>query len=190
MANNYFEITTSENIPKLASKILTDVRTMGDRFARTVAEIFVERAQEKLASAYPNTSKLIGNIYFQRTSGYANYRIGFKPNKEKEIMFYLEFGTGLVGEANPHPKADEFDWFYVENPVSQQENGPWVYRDGEPYGWYYFDEQLGTVRFTRGLKAVRFMWDTMQEMDEIKLEAKRRMKDVKPTLPRRRIIRK
>ena len=87
MANNYFEITTSENIPKFASQLLTDVRTMGDRFARTVAEIFVERAQEKLSSAYPNTSKLIGNIYFQRTAGYANYRIGFKPNKEKENRF-------------------------------------------------------------------------------------------------------
>lgn len=201
--SNYFEITTSGNLPALASSILREVRTLGDTYARTVAEIFVERAKAKLAMAYPNTSNLTDNIFYQRAVGYGNYRIGLRENEEKEVMFYLEFGTGLVGEQNPHPQANEFDWFYVEDPKQiewtdsglytqkkkKKDSGSWVYKDGEPYGWYYFDKKLGTIRFTRGLKAVRYMWDTLQEMDDIKAEAERRMKNVKSTLPRHRIVR-
>lgn len=191
--SDYFEITTSGNIfAKVSAELRTRIRTYGDLYARTVAEIFVEHAKQKLAAAYPNTGRLTENIFFQRSVGYGNYRIGVKNNDEKEVMFYLEFGTGIVGRNNPHPDADEFAWFYVEDPreirwnydqygykYKDPNSGSWVYKDGQPYGWYYYDNELGEVRFTRGLKAVRYIYDTYLEIDDIKKEAERRLKNGK-----------
>lgn len=203
--SKYFEITTSGNIPYKISHMINEIKKISDKYVRTVAEIFVERAKEKLINTYDeyNTAHLAENIYCQRARGQGNYRVGLKSNDKKEIMFYLEFGTGVVGKANPHQSTvkkndngeiiNEFDWYYVERPKKiewdydkftgirrkKDGSGSWVYKDGKPYGWYFFDKKLGRINFTSGLKAISYMYNTLLELDDIKLEAERRIKNGK-----------
>lgn len=202
--SDYFKITTSGNIfAKVSAELRTRIRTYGDEYARTVAEIFVDRARQKLVSAYPNTSKLTDNIFFQRSVGYGNYRIGLKNNDTKDVMFYLEFGTGIVGRENPHPEARAYGWEYAINedkvfqglggqelpmyfdltkPVGQQGlyslNAPTPDPAKGVKGWIY-KTPTGNLVATSGLKAVRYIYDTLQEIDDIKAEAERRLKDGK-----------
>lgn len=196
----------------VAKTLRTEMRKYMDEYARTVAEIFVEDAKERLRnSGYNNVSRLAENIFYQRSVGYGNYRIGIKENEDKETMFYLEFGTGFVGEENPHEKASEVGWEYAINRDATFFNGMPMYFDltkpmgqqglysidaptpdpskGER-GWIYRDEQTGTLVATSGLKAVSYIYDTLKDIENIKKKAKERMNNGKQPVSRRRIVRK
>lgn len=173
------------NGPKVISAItdrLRNLPALSGQFVEMVANIFVERAQEKLlSSGYKDVAKFANNIYVRK---YANnrYSVRIRDNQDKPIMFFLEFGTGFVGDGSmpapnnagkyaPHPLSDEFGWEYAIGPnivYSTRENG----KDG----WYYFDENTGKVRFTSGLRAVGYLYDTIQEIPDIIEEVKRRIK--------------
>lgn len=63
---------------------------------------------------------------------------------------FVEFGTGVVGANKPHPDI----------PV------PWAYDSnshGED-GWYYYDEDQGRYRFTKGMPSRPFMYETAEEL--------------------------
>ena len=67
---------------------------------------------------------------------------------------YVEFGTGVVGSANPHPTLP---WEYDVN--GHGENG-----------WYYYDTDSGKVRFTKGLPSRPFMYETSRELEKKAIE--------------------
>ena len=96
------------------------------------------------------------------------------PKTQKEIMYFLEFGTGIVGLDNPHPKANQVGWEYIVNPENLAGNSgynkdlvPSGYNSLGEYvgyeGWYYYDPETGELQFTSGLKAVSYIYDTMRE---------------------------
>lgn len=50
---------------------------------------------------------------------------------------YVEFGTGIVGQGQPHPYEHLFGWIYDSN------------KHGDD-GWWYYDPDQNKYRFTRG----------------------------------------
>lgn len=61
---------------------------------------------------------------------------------------YVEFGTGVVGQRNPHPEPIE-GWEYDVN-----EHGD--------AGWWYFNERDQKWHWTKGMKSRPFMYNTLQ----------------------------
>ena len=206
--------TNAKSVLTEVSKTLRiEMKKYLNEYARTVAEIFVEDAKKRLkASGYNNSEKLAENIFFQRSVGYGNYRIGIKgDNETKEVMFYLEFGTGFVGRDNPHDMASEVGWEYAINENAVDSQGKPIYFDltkpkgqqglnsfyaptPDPKkgmkGWIYKDKETGALVATSGLKAVSYIWDTFKDIENIKKKAKERMNNGKQPVPRRRIVRK
>jgi len=64
---------------------------------------------------------------------------------------YVEFGTGIVGEASPHPAP-----------------GGWVYDINEhgEEGWWYLS-RYGRRQWTQGMKSRPFMYNTVRELEQI-----------------------
>ena len=63
---------------------------------------------------------------------------------------YVEFGTGVVGKASPHPNPE--DWSYDVN-----EHGD--------AGWVYYDDYTGKFRWTKGFKSRPFMYNTARQLE-------------------------
>jgi len=61
---------------------------------------------------------------------------------------YVEFGTGVVGQRNPHPEPIE-GWKYDVN-----EHGD--------AGWWYFNERDQKWHWTKGMESRPFMYNTLQ----------------------------
>lgn len=62
---------------------------------------------------------------------------------------FVEFGTGIVGAASPHP--DPKNWQYDVNSHGDA-------------GWWYYDEKMGKLRWTKGQEASAFVYKTLEFM--------------------------
>jgi hypothetical protein len=67
---------------------------------------------------------------------------------------FVEFGTGYVGEQHSHPQASEYDWTYDTNAHGTA-------------GWYYYDSDRGSVRFTKGQVASQQHLKASQDLREV-----------------------
>lgn len=67
---------------------------------------------------------------------------------------FVEYGTGIVGQANPHVDPPVSGWTYDIN------------EHGES-GWVYFDKRLGDFRRTKGIEQRPFMYETSKELKRI-----------------------
>lgn len=187
LRNSGYFVGATTNGLKVIQEITKDLKKKVDAYGSAILEkvckIFVERAKIKLASSGYNVSSLLDNIYYQKY-GDNKYRIGIKNNKDKPIMYFLEFGTGVVGMRNRHPKAGEVGWEYLVSPENLASNAGYnryyipngtnsLGEDVGYEGWYYNDPKTGELKFTSGLKAVSYIYDTLQEMDEIIAQAKK-----------------
>ena len=65
---------------------------------------------------------------------------------------YVEFGTGIVGEASKHPNFSRRGWTYDVNNHGLE-------------GWVYEDD-AGDHYWTQGQPAKPFMWETVQQLKE------------------------
>jgi phage gpG-like protein len=63
---------------------------------------------------------------------------------------FVEFGTGVVGAASPHPTL------------------PWQYdvNDHGEKGWVYYDEKQGRFRWTKGMPSRPYMYLTARQLEE------------------------
>ena len=85
----------------------------------------------------------IDNGELLNSISYMLYREG-----DKGVLF-TEFGTGIVGSRSPHPTMP---WEYDTN--GHGENG-----------WYYYDQEQGRIRFTKGMPSRPFMYETGTELE-------------------------
>ena len=213
MAKTVFE-TNAEQVLNDLSKRLKRLRAYDiDEYVKIVGEVFIERAKEKLLSAYPKATKEAEDILLER-SGISQYTISFGNGSNKQILLFLEYGTGYVGRENPHPMASDVGWEYAVNengtrksqfsdmllpmhfdltkPIGQQgiySNIKYPDITKGAKGWVYKDKETGSLKVTSGLKAVSFVYDTLQEMETVKKIARRRFGGEQSIL-RRRIVRK
>lgn len=190
--SGYFLKATTNGV-KVVSDITRRLReriaTLSGQFVKRVAEIFVERAREKLTSTtYENTGHFAQNIVVKKYA-YNNYRVGIEQNSEKPIMYFLEFGTGLVGQSG----AEDFVGRQEGSLRKIAESIGWRYGIGEKIKtknilnaktdeveevveyWTYFDEKKGEWNTTRGLYPVAYMYDTIKEIPDIIEQVKREL---------------
>ena len=64
---------------------------------------------------------------------------------------YVEFGTGVVGSASPHPNTQ--GWQYDINGHGDE-------------GWVYYDDYSNDFRWTKGYKSRPFMYNTARELEK------------------------
>ena len=72
--------------------------------------------------------------------------------KYGNYAFYVEFGTGIVGEESPHPLSEDSGWDYD------------VHGHGEG-GWFY--KAKGKTHWTKGQPARPFMFETAMELERL-----------------------
>lgn len=79
---------------------------------------------------------------------------------------YVEFGTGIVGEDNPHPQKEELG---IEYPAAEKYGmAGWWYPSED--GWYTPKDSTVKLAWTMGMPARPFMYNTLRELE---LEAER-----------------
>lgn len=67
---------------------------------------------------------------------------------------YVEYGTGIVGEAQPHPEAGAVEWEYDSH------------GHGESGWWYYGDfDGVKQLRWTKGMISRPFMYETLRWLE-------------------------
>jgi hypothetical protein len=80
---------------------------------------------------------------------------------------FLEFGTGITHNgpagSSPHPKGSE---------LGMTIGGYGQGKGADPGGWWYYDE-AGRLRHTKGVAAQMFMWKTARELERIAPELAR-----------------
>ena len=159
-----------------------------DQLALLIATKLAERAKSHLYNdagnlnreqPYYDVERLLKNIYVHRYSN-NNYRVAIRNNSEEPIMYLLEFGTGIVGQNDPHEMAQEFGWEYAVNEDSYIDPRTSLSRQGimaleEPdlKGWIFFDDKENRKVFTSGLFPVSYMYSALQEIDEVVAEARK-----------------
>jgi len=67
--------------------------------------------------------------------------------------FYVEYGTGVVGAANPHPLGGVYD----------------VNHHGDA-GWVYLNDRDGRYHWTRGMASRPFMYNTYVHLQRVTKE--------------------
>lgn len=138
----------------IEEKIITLLRELVD-YGATVCRA------EALDLSINNTGNLISSITGEVSGSKGYVRVNC------EYAVYVEFGTGVVGEKNPHPNYGgytlgynydhnghgELGWWY---PTDESDINPTKYyaKDGNLYAW------------TRGIPSRPFMYNTAKKMEE------------------------
>lgn len=90
---------------------------------------------------------------------------------------YVEFGTGVVGGDNPHPKASETGYDYNVPSSSKDEDGVWSFFTNTadldlPDGNYLVEKRFGQgsrlLISTQGTPATRFLYNAVMRFDSEK----------------------
>ena len=86
--------------------------------------------------------------------------VGFVRVTSDHVAF-VEFGTGVVGQNNPHKNGE-----YLSKAAWQYAVGPKIFttKDGR-VGWIYPTDD-GEFRFTEGMKSRPFMYETALELQK------------------------
>lgn len=94
------------------------------------------------------TGELEANI-----TGYFDPDLGIGVIKaDCPYAVYVEFGTGIVGQGNPHPAPE--GWKYDINEHGEK-------------GWVYYNERDGKWHWTKGMASRPFMYNTAKELERI-----------------------
>lgn len=163
--------------------------------AKRCAEKFVKRAQDKLrrsGALQEDIERFVSAITCEPV-GTDKWRISAGANGDNQLredMYYLEFGTGIVGAKNPHDEATKIGWYYNgENGNAHKDFYKAISRKGTSYtagGWTFrrkpeygnqnafiakddivHSEKNGSNIQTKGVIAVKYFYDTMVEFDDI-----------------------
>lgn len=113
-----------------------------------------------------DSGKLLHSIY-----GYydPDSRIGYVIAGAAHA-FYVEYGTGPVGESSPHPEAGKAGWDYNIGPnIFETKDGRvgWIYKSGSDDT--FSDDELsggGAWVFTSGQPSRPFMYNTLVWLEE------------------------
>ena len=73
--------------------------------------------------------------------------------------FYVEYGTGIIGQYSPHPWAGDENWTYDVNGHGM---GGWYYLKGTDETF----SAIGETWWTRGQPAKPFMYNTFVWLEE------------------------
>lgn len=107
-----------------------------EKIAETCARKFAERAKARLASSgalQEDISRYVNAITFEKVAD-NKWRISAGKNGDRQLkddMYYLEFGTGIVGAKKPHPEASKIGWSYD---INKHGDKGWTFRRKAEFG--------------------------------------------------------
>lgn len=193
----------NSNIKEIVNRLnRTYTNIMSDKLAQRVAEIFVEEARKRIersGAIQQDIDRFVNAISFEKINT-DTYRIYAGKGRDEQLindMWYLEFGSGVVGATHQHPDANTIGWKYDIN--NHGENG-WFFKRSQENGnknaliasgdkIYNYKRNLSAGKSkggnsqnirqesvskgdeksikSKGIIAVRYFYDTMQEFDEI-----------------------
>lgn len=170
---------------------IQQVEQISDGFVDVLGELFAERARNNLLSVGHEVERYATkyNIYYDP---YLKQVVVRKPmgSDEPDIMWYLEFGTGIAGKNNPHPEAAQNGWLYAINEHTKDQKGsPWkTLKKRGRVGWYVnktdgmqyhakddLTHYKRPIFFTSGIPPARYIYNTMLQIDELIELAKQKM---------------
>lgn len=136
-------------------------QSMNDLMSKLVEEGIKVAKMQIVSMDAVDTGALEGSI-----SGYFDpqTRIGYVYSGSMYAI-YVEYGTGVVGAANPHPALETADgWQYA--------SGEHIKEGPGGLGWWYDKTSDGVMggtggyRWTRGQPSRPFMFNTLQWLEE------------------------
>ncbi len=141
---------------KELEKYKKDVEKKTRLLVQRLTDLGAEVVRVKIVSmgAYYSGELLSGvNGYYSPT-----LNAGFVKVTNDHVAF-VEFGTGVVGQANPHKNGE-----YLAKAAWQYATGPKIFttQDGR-VGWIYPTDD-GGYRFTEGMESRPFMYETALEL--------------------------
>lgn len=131
------------------ARAIRDIELYRDAFLKACADAMQELVDDGIMYAKAQiesmgaieSGELLGSI-----QGY------YEPDKHVGVIYsdcwyaiFVEYGTGIVGQQNPHPDPPA-SWTYDVN----------EYGDA---GWYYYDAEQGRGRWTKGQASARFLYE-------------------------------
>lgn len=143
------------------SEGITQIEEYENRL-REKLNLFLSRLLESgvnIARATVMQLGAIDNGELQNSLAYVLYKEGNRGIIFTDCLHacYVEFGTGIMGSASPHPVLP---WEY--DTAGHGENG-----------WYYYDVEQDRVRFTKGMPSRPFMYETAKELERRAVEIAR-----------------
>lgn len=178
------------NVTTNAQKVLTNISNMirgikdsSENLSEWCARELANDARRNLKDSGYNVGGLLKNIEWGQNKNKRYYTVSIKDNSDKDTMYYLEYGTGFVGQDKPHKMAKEVGWKYAIN-----EGADWYFDIDDPdtfspkhnmgttsynrlgedvgdKGWFYKDEH-GRLNLTSGLKAVSYMFNSFDKFND------------------------
>lgn len=151
--------------PKSIQSAITQIRHVRDMLVEAMNELIQKLADEGVKEAKAqvvamdavDTGELENSIYgYYDPSSRIGYVIAGAP-----YAFYVEYGTGPIGEDNQHPDPGSAGWAYNIGPSIHQniEHPEWG------VGWYYPGRD-GKRHWTNGQPSRPFMYNTMVWLEE------------------------
>lgn len=167
LKNISFELTPQsiQSASDELKKLKTDLADALSELARFITEEKgVEFAKMQIAQ-FPaiDTGELLNSI----TGTYSKSEHEGTIYSGAYYAVFVEFGTGIVGESNPHPIAGVQGWEYD---IHKHGEAGWFYpaKDGpESNAWHPDGRKAAGVslRWTKGIPARPFMYNTLRDLE-------------------------
>lgn len=165
-----------KELKKTIKNRISELQNLEDTLTEKICATFVKRARNRLFQN-SNTQQqgliqsLLGNIYYRKTKNGSQIVV---RNDEEGLMMFLEYGTGLQGEAYKHPQSQNIGWEYAMN-VSDYKSF------NDKLGWFFQDKGNNYIDnsdiviekkttnsvFSQGIKPVRYIYDTWIEIQDV-----------------------
>lgn len=143
---------------KELEKYKKDIEKKAKALVQRLSDLGADIARVKIVSMGANYSGAL----LSSVSGFysSTLNIGYVKITNDHAAF-VEFGTGVVGQANPHRNGE-----YLSKAAWQYATGPKILttQDGR-IGWIYPTDD-GGFRFTEGMKSRPFMYETALELQQ------------------------
>ena len=143
-----------------AIKELNDYKKEVEAKARLLVGRLTDMGADLARVKIINMGAVYSGELLSGVSGYysPSLNVGFVKVTNDHAAF-VEFGTGVVGQASPHPNAE-----YLARAAWGYATGPKIFttKDGR-VGWIYPTDD-GGYRFTEGMVSRPFMYETALEL--------------------------
>lgn len=160
-------------VNQLAGRYSSKAREVNQLFAEKFCECARARLRRGIAEGENNLDFIEQYISVQPVRGGYAVVVDNSSAREKNIMAFLEYGTGLMGKNTPHPVAKLIGWEYAINEAEYIDFGNagvgWLFRDR---GYNYInttdgDTCFGKEVFSQGITPIRYIYDTQRQFKNI-----------------------
>lgn len=147
MAKIQMKLTT-RSIEDAIREVKEYKRKLNDRVKALIREL-VDKGVEIAKAQVRELGAVYTGQLEESITGFFDEEIGLGIIRtDCPYAIYVEFGTGVVGERNPHPEPIE-GWQYDVNEHGDK-------------GWWYFNERDQKWHWTKGMVSRPFMYNTLQ----------------------------